>query len=230
MRFLKSTFGFTLTELLVVVAITSILAALIVPGAVRSSHRVTFNNITEASIELFRRARSQALASYFQENATNTESLEIVTGGYGVAVLQDDDKAEAVLFADDWNASEERYVETYLAGSLASSTIVSPDKVFTDSREPQEGDLVVDSVLLSEKTYLEVKNIMVDGQEVDGWYAIFTPPHAEVSIASIENDTHTLGGTYASFDIHFLTGESCYRVELHSVTATPIMSQLESCT
>ena len=99
---MKKQQGFTLIELMIVVAIVAILAAIALPSY---SQYVTKSNRADAKVALMKYAQMQE--SYFVQNMSYAKSLKSETGGLGLGPVQFVSSEEGLytIFLSSKNAS-----------------------------------------------------------------------------------------------------------------------------
>lgn len=182
----SNTRGFTLVEVMVVVAIMGILFALAAPNFLRGVQRQNLIQATNAAAVLVNKARSQALASEFN----TTRNVE--PGGYGVRFTRDasTQNGTATLFVDTWRERDDA-----CAGSVnkpvnlqyfETANRVTPDARFTDP----SGDRVIQSAKLNEQSYLKVARLQARLPGSATWtdltdaVVVFRPPNGQVFITA----------------------------------------------
>jgi prepilin-type N-terminal cleavage/methylation domain-containing protein len=178
--------GVTLIELMIVLVIITVIAAISIPSFLKNIQQTKFEKKINEIVILFEQARAQALSSKIDKTADQ----KIPPGGYGVHLDSNENNQKAILFIDDWNDTLGKKVNV---DYLDFANRVIQDSLFTEPNSDgfSNGDSILEIIPIDDSNYLKLNSF--DGEQLsdftvwdyspnDTMTIIFEPPYANVNI------------------------------------------------
>lgn len=167
-RFFQKTSGFTMAEMLIVIAIIGFLSLGAVNMYFDSQRRALFNNDFQQIVVALREARNLAISS---KSITVAGEDIVPAGGYGVLIDNSGDQTVLEKFIDTYNDAQTAAVD------IINQPIVVPDHLYTSGQDQKMTD-----VELSRDLIISIEQ---GGTPINNPVAItFLPPSGETFITN----------------------------------------------